>query len=109
VVLHDPKQNLMRRHVLESPAPPRDHPINELTIEEAPAGWVWQTQQPMLITDLGDYESRYPRVIAELREYGVKTAYILPLTSLGRRLGRSDSSARRKPPGAKTIRNSCDR
>ena len=87
VVLHYPKQNLMRRHVLDSPARPREHPITELTIDEAPAGWVWQTQQPLLMTDFAAYESRYPRVMAEMREYNVKTAYILPLTSLGRRLG----------------------
>jgi formate hydrogenlyase transcriptional activator len=87
VVLHDPKRNLMRRHILESPALPRDHLITELAIEEAPAGWVWQTQQPMLINDLAVYESHYPQVVAELSEYGVKTAYILPLTSPSQRLG----------------------
>jgi formate hydrogenlyase transcriptional activator len=48
---------------------------------------VWQTQQPLLITDLDSYESRYRQVIVELRQYGVKTAYFLPLTSQGRRLG----------------------
>jgi len=86
VVLHDPKQNVMRRHTLQS-AQPGEHPITELTIEEAPAGLVWKTQQPLLINDLAAYESRYPRVIAELHEYGIRTAYVLPLTSLGRRLG----------------------
>ncbi len=85
VLLYDPKQNLMRRHVLESPAPSRDH--TELTVEESLAGLAWQTQQPLLITDLDSYESRYRRVIVELRQYGVKTAYFLPLTSQGRRLG----------------------
>ena len=85
ILLHDPNQNLMRRHVLESVRPPGDHP--DLPLEESLAGFVWQTQQPLLITDLDSYESRYPRVIPELRQYGVKTAYFLPLTSQGRRLG----------------------
>ena len=87
VVLHDPKQDLMRRHLLDSGAPPRGESISELTIEEAPAGGVWQAQQAMLITDLRAHESRYPRFVAELREYNIKTAYFLPLTSMGRRLG----------------------
>ena len=85
ILLYDPEQNLMRRHVLESVTPPRDH--TELIIEESIAGLVWQTGQPLLITDLDSYESRYPKVIVELRQYGVKTAYFLPLTSQGRRLG----------------------
>ncbi|HET9528861.1 MAG TPA: sigma 54-interacting transcriptional regulator, partial [Blastocatellia bacterium] len=87
IVLHDAERNLMRRHILESPAPPREDPLTELPIEDAPAGWVWQTQEPMLISELAAYEDRFPRVIAELRQYGVKTVYILPLTSRNRRLG----------------------
>jgi formate hydrogenlyase transcriptional activator len=87
VMLYDPEQNLMRRHVLESVNLPRDNPLPDLPIEESLAGSVWQAQQPLLLTDLDSYESRYPRVIRELRGYGVKTAYFLPLTSQGRRLG----------------------
>ena len=86
VVLHNPKSNMMRRHVLDEFASP-DRLITELPIEEVPSGWVWQTQQPMLINDLGAYQSRYPEVVAELHEYRIKTFYLLPLTSLGRRLG----------------------
>jgi formate hydrogenlyase transcriptional activator len=87
VVLHDPEHNLMRMNVLESPTLPDARFVTQLPIEEAPAGWVWQNQQPLLMTDLGAYESRYPRAIADLREHGVKTVYVLPLTSVGRRLG----------------------
>ncbi|HEX5736017.1 MAG TPA: sigma 54-interacting transcriptional regulator [Blastocatellia bacterium] len=87
VLLYDPEQNLMRRHVLESVNLSRDNPLPDLPIEESLAGSVWQAQQPLLVADLDSYESRYPRVIRELRGYGVKTAYFLPLTSQGRRLG----------------------
>ena len=38
VVLHDGKQNLMRRHTLESPALPGDPTIAEVPVDEAPAG-----------------------------------------------------------------------
>src|SRR6185503_1521271 len=87
VILHDSKDNVMRRHILQSPSHKGDLPITELAIDEALGGWVWQTQQQLLITDIDPYESRYRRVVAEMREYGVKTAYFIPLTSLGRRLG----------------------
>jgi len=87
IVLRDEKRNLMLRHILVSPGQLREQPITEIAMEEAPSGWVWQTQEPMLITDIAAYERRYPQVIAELREHGIKAAYILPLTSQGRRLG----------------------
>src|SRR6185369_6594628 len=44
-------------------------------------------QQPLLMTDVGAYERSYPRSIADLRQHGIKTLYMLPLTSAGRRLG----------------------
>jgi formate hydrogenlyase transcriptional activator len=87
VVLHDSERNVMRRHTLETVAQRSPQGLKELPVEEAPGGWVWQTQQPLLMTDLEAYQTRYPRVIAELRESAVRSTYILPLTSLGRRLG----------------------
>src|SRR5262249_43300487 len=87
VVLHDPERNVMRMNVLETPALPSADFVAQLPVEESPAGWVWQTQRPILISDLNAYESRYPRITADLRQHGIKTVYILPLTSVGRRLG----------------------
>ncbi|HKX29878.1 MAG TPA: sigma 54-interacting transcriptional regulator, partial [Blastocatellia bacterium] len=88
VVLYDATCHLMRMHVLESPLLPQDQlMITELPIEEAPAGWVWQTQEPMLMTDIGSYLDRYPRVTPLMLNFGIQTAYVLPLTSVGRRLG----------------------
>ena len=87
VVLHDAKQNVMRRHTIAPVSTSTDELITELTIDEAPAGLVWETQQPLLITDLGSVEQRYPRVIAELKNHRIETAYVLPLTCLTRRLG----------------------
>ncbi len=87
VLLHDPESDSMRMNVLESPTMPRVQFVDQLPVAESPGGWVWQTQQPMLITDLSSYESRYPRMMADLMRQGVRTIYILPLTSVGRRLG----------------------
>jgi formate hydrogenlyase transcriptional activator len=87
IVLYDPKANIMRRHFLGSQSGEDLNLISELQIEEAPAGLVWQTQQSLLITDPADFEERYPRIIAELRQFGIESVYLIPLTSLGRRLG----------------------
>src|SRR5689334_12407638 len=76
VVLHDPERNMMRIHLLELPTLEGAQFATELPMEEAPAGLVWQTQQPMLMTDFSAYESRFPRAISDLRRSGVKTVYI---------------------------------
>jgi formate hydrogenlyase transcriptional activator len=87
VVLHDPERNMMRVHFLELPTLDGAQFAAELPMEEAPAGLVWQTQQPLLMTDFSAYERRYSRAVSDLRRNGVKTVYVLPLTSAGRRLG----------------------
>src|SRR5207247_5795455 len=46
LVLHDAASNTMRRHILETSEPiPIQAPV-AFPVEEGPAGWVWQTQQP---------------------------------------------------------------
>src|SRR5262245_35512353 len=60
LVLHDPATNTMRRHILETSEPSPVHVPGGLPVEEGPAGWVWQTQQPLIISNL-DVETRWPR------------------------------------------------
>ncbi|MBS1788936.1 MAG: GAF domain-containing protein [Acidobacteria bacterium] len=87
IVFHDAEHNVMRMNILES-AVLHDADIpKQLAIEDAPAGWVWQTQQPLLMEDLAAYSAKYPKVIPDIIQHNVKTVYILPLTSAGRRLG----------------------
>jgi len=87
VVLYDQSSNKMRLHGFVSDIQTEISLISELSVEEAPAGWVWQNQKPLLMTDLDAYENRYPQIIAELRRHGIKTVFVLPLTSLNNRLG----------------------
>ena len=87
VVFYDPEHNLMRMNILESVILGQADIPHQLAVEDAPAGWVWQTQQPLLMEDLPSYSARYPKVIPDLVKRNVKTAYVLPLTSVGRRLG----------------------
>src|ERR1041384_533620 len=87
LLLHDPERNVMRRHVLQSSSLLDDLPTTELAMDEAPGASVWRTQQPLLMTHLDSYDPRYLRIVTEMLNHGVKTAYVLPLTSLHRRLG----------------------
>jgi formate hydrogenlyase transcriptional activator len=86
VMLHDPAADVMRLHVLES-----DQPMNigagpTLPSTRTPGGWVWQSQQPMVISDYGK-ESRFPELTTTWRTYGMQSGYYLPLTTPQRRLG----------------------
>lgn len=87
IVLYDEERHVMRLHSLASATLPHIEISPELPIEEAPAGWVWENQQPLLMNDLDQLEARYPKIAAEVRAFGIQCAYALPLTSAGRRLG----------------------
>ncbi len=85
LVLHVPERNTMRLRVIASTRPP-DASFWETPVDETPSGLVWQTQQPLVIHDI-DQESRYPRIMQLLRQHGVRSCCILPLTTAQRRLG----------------------
>ncbi len=89
LVLHVPERNTMRLRVLtsslsssmgEAPA------AVETPVEETPSGLVWQTQQPLVIHDI-EQETRYPAIMQLMREHGVRSCCVLPLTTAQRRLG----------------------
>ncbi len=84
VALHDPARNCMRLPLVEIAIPLQVNLPGELPIETTPAGWVWQTQQSLLIADV-EREARFPLEI--IRRPGIRTFYTFPLTSASRRLG----------------------
>ncbi len=86
LVLHDPVKDTMRLHVLETRVQ-GDKPVGtEYPVEGNPSGWVWQTQQPFIVTDL-ETETRFPEFLVRLQGAGVRSFAILPLTTAQRRLG----------------------
>jgi formate hydrogenlyase transcriptional activator len=86
VMLYDPVQHVMRLHNLAgSPHGPL-RPGAEFAVEDIPSGWVWQHQQPLVISDL-ERETRFPRAIQALRDYGLGSFCSLPLSTAHRRLG----------------------
>jgi formate hydrogenlyase transcriptional activator len=86
LVLHDPVKNVMRLHVLET-REESDKPLGmEHPLDGSPSGWVWQTQQPFVVDDVLT-ELRFKEFLARLRDEGVRSFAVLPLTTAQRRLG----------------------
>src|SRR5713226_5304021 len=86
LILHDPARNVMRLHILETRHPTDTKTGNETPVDGHPSGWVWQTQQPFVVSDIEE-ESRFPDFMQRLREYGVRSFALVPLTTAQRRLG----------------------
>ena len=85
VMLHDEARNVMRLYVLEACEGALREPITEVPIEGSIAGWVWQHQQPAIVSDL-ENDPRFPDA-KSLRPYPVKSICSLPLTTAHQRLG----------------------
>jgi formate hydrogenlyase transcriptional activator len=86
LVLHDSERNVMRLHVLETRIPAEKVAGRENPVENNPSGWVLQTQQPFVVDDI-EQESRFPEFIQRVREHGVRSIALVPLTTAQRRLG----------------------
>ena len=86
LVLHDASRNVMRLHVLETRIPGEKPTGSESPVEGNPSGWVWQTQQPFVVSDTED-ETRFPDFLKRFREHNVRSLAILPLTTAQHRLG----------------------
>jgi formate hydrogenlyase transcriptional activator len=86
VVLHEPARNVMRLCFLVTSTPGTISPGLETPVDESPGGLVWATQEPLIVNDIAQ-ESRFPALMAMLRENGVQSFCVVPLTTAQRRLG----------------------
>ncbi len=86
LVLHDPSKSTMRLHVLETRGNMDPPTSDELSMEDSPAGWVWQNQQPFVSLDTSK-DARYPLFMQRVQSVGVHTIAIMPLTTAQHRLG----------------------
>jgi len=85
LILHDPTSETMKSHVLETPdlaytCPPGECPM------ETPGGWVWQTQESWVVSDLNS-DARFPDLVQWLRDRGVASLCVVPVTTALRKLG----------------------
>src|SRR5918993_1246718 len=93
--LHDPTGNRMRLQTIQANVPADLVGGHEEPLEETPAGTVWQSQQPILVPDLGE-ELRWPKVIERMQQDGVNSFCVVPLTTAVRQLGAMGFASLRK-------------
>ncbi|HLZ50152.1 MAG TPA: sigma 54-interacting transcriptional regulator [Candidatus Acidoferrum sp.] len=86
LVLHDPVRNVMRLHILETRLPTPAKTGSETPVDGHPSGWVWQSQQPFVVSDTEE-DHRFPDFLQRLRDIGVRSLAMVPLTTAQRRLG----------------------
>jgi formate hydrogenlyase transcriptional activator len=88
LVLHDPERQVMRLHLLETL---REKPTQFRVGRESPIGstpsWrVFETQDPFVVPDV-ESETLFPALMEALRQEGVRSFCVVPLTTAQRRLG----------------------
>lgn len=93
--LHDPARNIMRLHTIQANVPADLVGNHEVPIEETPAGLAWQTQQPVIVPDLVE-ERRWPKVTGHMKDDGINSFCIVPLTTAMRRVGAMGFLSRQK-------------
>lgn len=86
LMLHDPARSVMRLHILEARLPTPVKTGSEMPMENHPSGWVWETQQSFVISDTEE-EDRFPEFLQRLKESGVRSLAMVPLTTAQHRLG----------------------
>ena len=86
LALHDPARQVMRAYTITTPKDIKLPQGLELPVDEAPGGWVWKTQQPLVVMDL-EAETRFPKAIQMMRVFGVRSFCVLPLTTSLRKIG----------------------
>jgi formate hydrogenlyase transcriptional activator len=86
LTLPDLARGVVRLHVLEGSLPTRIQPGFEIPMAENVRQLVWENQQPLVISHL-EHDERFPIVSNLLREGGVQSLCVLPLTTAQRRVG----------------------
>lgn len=86
LILHDPSRNMMRTHLLGTADAESLASELELSMDESAGGWVFLTQQALVVPRLDD-DPRFPKVSVALRRIGVESYCLLPLTTSIRKLG----------------------
>ena len=86
IVLYDEAAHKIHSYMLEIMNQPGAVLPSDLMAEETMTWWVYQHQQPLVIPFV-DIETRFPRMMALLNTYGIRSVCGLPLTTVHRRLG----------------------
>lgn len=84
--LHDPQRNVIKLFHIEANVPADIIGGHEINMDEHPAGTVFKTQKPLLVSDITQ-DNRYPYVFSRMREDGVNSICVFPLTTAVRKIG----------------------
>ena len=84
VALHDPAENTFNLHAWEGGEVVEE--CARLPLADTTAGWVWQSQQPLVFADIQP-ESRFHICLDILRGKAIRSFCELPLSTAQRRLG----------------------
>jgi formate hydrogenlyase transcriptional activator len=85
LILYEPARKVMKSHVLETPDPTYACPAGDCPME-SPGGWVRETQQPWVASNLSR-DSRFPDLAQWLCDRGVRSLCVVPVTTALRKLG----------------------
>ena len=85
LILYDSTHNVLKSHMLETPDPAYTCPAGDCPME-TPAGMVWQTQQPWVVSSLAA-DTKFPELSRWLCDRGVRSLCVVPVTSALRKLG----------------------
>jgi len=85
LILREPAREMMKSHVLETPDPAYACPAGECPME-SPGGWVWETQKSWVVSNLSA-DARFPELGQWLRERGIQSLCVVPVTTALRKLG----------------------
>jgi formate hydrogenlyase transcriptional activator len=94
-VLHDSQRGIVKDHVIQANVPSDIEGGKEWNLDDHPAGTALQTQAPVLAADLSN-DPRYPEVFPCMREDGIQSLCVLPLTTAVRKLGSIVFASREK-------------
>lgn len=87
LLLHDAPSNSLRMLGVATEEAIEEGTLNRVfPLADNPAGWVWENQQPLFIPRL-DQEIRWPEFLEEVRNRGISSMILVPLTTGDHRLG----------------------
>lgn len=86
LTLVDPREQVVRLHILETDEPIEKPAGTPIPFGETPTVEALDTRRPYYVADV-DHEERYPRVRTLLQNYGIRSFCVLPLFTAQRDLG----------------------
>jgi formate hydrogenlyase transcriptional activator len=86
LVLHDAAKHVMRLHLLAVPDETDFKAGMEFSVDDSPGGYVWKTQESLIVNDIA-LERRFAPIVERLRAEGVQSFCTVPLTTALGRLG----------------------